>query len=81
MIELMAGLPENVLGLSAKGEVTGEDYEQILIPAVEERTRRRGKIRLLYHLGPAFTGYTASALWTTQSWASRICSTSREWRS
>jgi SpoIIAA-like len=63
MIELMPGLPENVLGLSAKGEVTGDDYERTLIPAVNERTKRHGKIRLLYHLGPAFTGYTASAMW------------------
>ncbi len=63
MIELMPDLPEHVVGLSAIGEITGEDYEQILIPAIEERIKRHGKVRVLYHLGPAFTGYTAAAMW------------------
>ena len=63
MIELMSGLPENVVGLSAIGEITGQDYEQTLIPAIEERIRRHGKVRVLYHLGPAFAGYTAAAMW------------------
>jgi hypothetical protein len=63
MIELMSGLPDNVLGLSASGEVTAEDYVRTLIPAIEERIGRHGKIRLLYHLGPAFTGYSMGAMW------------------
>ena len=40
MIELIPDLPENVLGFSAKGEVTVEDYETVLIPAVEARIKR-----------------------------------------
>jgi hypothetical protein len=63
MIHVMANLPDHVLGLSAEGEVTGGDYEETLIPAVEERIQRHGKVRILYHLGPAFTGYTAAAIW------------------
>jgi hypothetical protein len=63
MIELMSGLPDNVLGLSASGEVTAQDYERTLIPAIEERIKRHGKVRVLYHLGPAFTGYSMGAMW------------------
>jgi hypothetical protein len=63
MIELMPDLPDNVLGLSGTGEVTARDYERTLIPAIEERIRRHGKIRVLYHLGPAFTGYSMGAVW------------------
>ncbi len=63
MIELMPGLPDNVVGLSAIGEVTAQDYEQTLIPTVEARIRRHRKVRVLYHLGPAFTGYTMAAMW------------------
>ncbi len=63
MIEVMPDLPDNVLGLSATGEVTGQDYERTLIPAIEARIQRHGKVRVLYHLGPEFTGYTAAAIW------------------
>ncbi len=63
MIELITDLPENVLGIEARGEVTGEDYEQVLIPAVERHLDRHTKIRLLYVLGSEFGGYSAAAMW------------------
>lgn len=63
MIELIEGLPGNALGLQAKGEVTGEDYERVVIPAVDELREREQKIRLLYLLGPEFEGFTAGAMW------------------
>ena len=63
MLERLKGLPENVLGFEAKGEVTGADYESVLIPAVEEILARRKRIRFLYHLGSEFTGFEAKAMW------------------
>lgn len=63
MIELIQGLPDNVVAFSAKGEVTADDYESILIPAVEKIIKEQGKVRLLYFLGPDFTGYSAKAMW------------------
>lgn len=63
MLERMKGLPENVLGFEAKGEVTGADYESVLIPAVDEMLARRNRIRLLYHLGNEFAGFDAKAIW------------------
>jgi hypothetical protein len=63
MIELIADLPEDVLGIEARGEVTGEDYEQVLIPTVERQLERHAKIRLLYVLGSEFRGYSAAAMW------------------
>ena len=63
MIELISDLPDDVLGIEARGEVTGEDYEQVLIPAVERHLERRSKIRLLYVLGSEFGGYSAAAIW------------------
>jgi SpoIIAA-like len=63
MIELLSGLPDGVLGIEAKGQVTGEDYERVLIPAVERELESRDKIRLLYVLGPGFDGYSAAAMW------------------
>lgn len=62
MIELIPNMPENVLGMSAKGEVTTGDYETVVIPAVEARIRESGKIRVLIHIGPDFDGFKAGAI-------------------
>ena len=35
MLEPISGLPDNALGFTTKGKVTSEDYETVLIPAVE----------------------------------------------
>jgi hypothetical protein len=63
MLERIDGLPENVLGFEAKGEVTGTDYESVLIPAVEEMLTKRNSIRFLYHFGDDFTEFDDYALW------------------
>ena len=49
MIEQIEDLPDNALGFSAKGVVTKADYETIIIPAVEAKLSKYGKVRLLYH--------------------------------
>lgn len=63
MIELIPDLPSGVVGIEAKGEVTGEDYDQVLIPAVEGALETNDKIRLFYVLGAEFDGYSAAAMW------------------
>lgn len=63
MVERMEALPEYVVGFTAKGEVTGADYEKVIIPAVEEALLRHKEVRFLYHLGEEFTGFEAKALW------------------
>ncbi len=63
MIDLIPDLPDNVLGIEARGEVTGEDYEQVLIPAVERHLESNDKVRLLYLLGSEFDGYAMAAIW------------------
>jgi hypothetical protein len=59
----MHDLPDNVLGLRASGEVTGNDYTTVLVPALEEKLTRFKKARLLYVLGDEFKGYTGGAAW------------------
>ena len=63
MIELLQDLPGNVLGFRATGRVTAEDYETILIPAVEERLQTQPQLRFLYVLGEGFEGFDARAMW------------------
>lgn len=63
MIEQIHGLPENVLAFSAKGDVTAEDYESVLIPAMDAAHDAHGKVRLLFQMGPEFSGYEKAAMW------------------
>lgn len=63
MIERIPGLPENVLGFTAKGKVTAEDYESGIIPAVDALLSMHKKVRFLYHLGEEFSGFEAAAMW------------------
>ena len=39
MLKLIEDLPVNVLGVTAEGKITGEDYEKVLIPALEEKLK------------------------------------------
>lgn len=63
MVEKIPDLPDNVLGFTAKGTVSANDYESVIIPAVEAMFARRGKIRFLYHFGEDYSGIEAAALW------------------
>ncbi len=63
MIEKIPDLPDNVLGFTARGKVTANDYESVIIPAVETMFARQGKVRFLYHLGEDFSGIEAGAAW------------------
>ncbi len=63
MITLLPDLPDSVVGLLASGQVTAHDYESVAIPAIESRLQARHTVRVLYQLGPAFTGFTAGAMW------------------
>lgn len=63
MIEQIEGLPDGVIGFEAKGKVTSEDYEDVLMPAVEAALAEHEKMSLLYLLGDEFEAYTGMAMW------------------
>ena len=63
MLELIPGLPDNVVGLEAVGKVEAADYRQVLEPAVAAAMKAHSKVRLLYVLGTRYEGYTAAAAW------------------
>ena len=63
MITSITGLPDNVLGFTAHGEVTAEDYRSVLIPAVEAKLSKVDQVRMLYVLGEGFEGITSAAAW------------------
>ena len=63
MLEPIQSSADNVVAIRATGTVTGDDYENMLIPLIEQKLDQHDKIRLLYHLGPEFAGYDAGAMW------------------
>ena len=61
MIELIEGLPEQVVGLEAVGKVTADDYG-VVAAAVEHVLTTHEQVRLIHVIGDRFTGHSASAL-------------------
>lgn len=55
--------PDNVVAIRAEGTITRDDYEETLIPLIEEKIRNQGQIKLLYWCGQEFEGFTAGAMW------------------
>lgn len=63
MLKLIDGLPANVVAIEATGTVEADDYRTVLDPAAAAAIEAHGKVRLLYVLGDAFTGYSPAAMW------------------
>jgi hypothetical protein len=61
MMELMKGLPDNVLGIIGSGTITEEDYDTVLIPAMKDKLQKHKKIRILYQLNKDFVHYALDA--------------------
>ena len=62
MIRLLADLPDGVLGLKAVDDVEKEDYENVVVPAIDQAIAQHGKVRLVYVLGPEFDDYEGGAV-------------------
>jgi len=61
--ELLPNFSANVISINAFGQITAGDYTSVVIPAIEAAIKEGGNVRILYQLGPAFTGFTAGAMW------------------
>jgi len=56
VIELIDGLPKNVVGIFVTGRVSRQDCRDVLVPAMDKALKRHDKIRLYYVLGSRFPG-------------------------
>lgn len=63
MIRLLRNMPAGVLGLEAVDDVEKEDYERVVVPAIEATLAEHDKVRLVYVLGPEFDDYEGEAVW------------------
>ncbi len=50
MLQLMQPTTANLVLVSANGTVTAEDYENVLIPAIEKTLKTYDKVRVLFQL-------------------------------
>lgn len=62
-IEPIDGLPDHVVGCSLHRKVTARDYENVLIPALEERLERHDKVSVLFHVAADFEAFSLGAIW------------------
>jgi hypothetical protein len=77
MIERVEGAPAGVLAFRAIGKVEASDYE-VLKPAIEAGIKERGKVRIVFEMGPEFDGYSAGAAWEdAKLWAPHLMSWER----
>ena len=63
MIARLDDMPNGTAGFLFSGEVTARDYEDVLVPALNEIFDSEEPVRVLCQLGPDFEGYEAGAVW------------------
>jgi hypothetical protein len=63
MLEQIQGLPAEIWGVRAKGRVSKEDYDEVVVPALDRASQEGQRIRLLYELGPEFESFSPAAAW------------------
>jgi hypothetical protein len=63
MIAQLEEFPPGLLAFVGKGRITGRDYRDVLVPAVEEALQQSEKLRLYYRLDSDFAGFEPDAMW------------------
>jgi hypothetical protein len=63
MFDVIADLPDGVVGVSISGTIDSEDYETTLIPLIDAAVERFDMVAMLLVFGEEFRGYTAAAAW------------------
>ena len=63
MIRMLSDMPPGVLGLEAVDDIEREDYENVIVPAIEAVIAQHGKVRIVYVLGHEFDEYEGEAVW------------------
>jgi len=63
MFHIMSDFPDDVLAVRATGKVSAQDYNAILVPAVEAKLKAGHRpLKVLVQLGEDFEGYQAGAM-------------------
>jgi stage II sporulation SpoAA-like protein len=63
VITELPDMPDGVIGFQASGEVSADDYKNVLVPAIDRAVESGGKVRLVYELGADYEGFEAGGVW------------------
>ena len=63
MLQFINDLPDDVVGIHAIGEVTKEDFDKVLIPKIDDLSKRQGEIKYLLVLETDVSNFTVAAWW------------------
>lgn len=63
MIETLRDFPADAVAIRCSGFVSKADYDQVLIPAVEQALKASDRIRLYYEVAPDFAVISPGAIW------------------
>lgn len=63
MIEILDRSEGNILAVRARGKLTDEDYEGVLIPKLEALFQTHGSARFLFLMAEDFSGWTSGGFW------------------
>ncbi|UYQ91282.1 STAS/SEC14 domain-containing protein [Chitinophaga horti] len=61
MISQLSNVPSNIVAFRASGEVTKEDFETDVLPAVQELVKRTGKLNYLMVIDTDIKNFTGGA--------------------
>ena len=61
MITVLFDIPDNVAGFKASGEVTKEDFENLVIPQIKAKVNTFDELNFLLYLDTDFDNFTAGA--------------------
>jgi hypothetical protein len=61
VIEPLGGMPPDTIGFRATGQVTRDEYRDVLLPAMREAAEA-GEVRMLFVIGPGFEKFEVGAL-------------------
>ncbi len=63
MIQQLDNMPDTMVGFRAQGEVSKEDFTEIVIPCVEKHIATTGKLNYLLLLDTSIKDFSAGAWW------------------
>ena len=63
MIEILKDVPDGVVAVRARGTLTREEYDQVVVPLLDEARREGRRLRCLCEVGADYEGLTAGAAW------------------
>ena len=61
MLTKITDLPSNVVGVRATGEVDKKDYEQVLLPALDNLSKKQDKLNYLMELDTDVKNFSLGA--------------------